>query len=109
MAKEKNAERDAAICRAYTDEGLTMRECGKRFGLSRTRIADVLKEQKVSVRPRQLRVKTTEDRDEFLGVFVTEDEKKWAVEEAEKEGGSISSVIRKMIKERREQSEAPAQ
>lgn len=91
MSKERNEE----ICRLYVS-GLTLNQCGDIFKLSHERVRQILRKAGVFKRDRAVE---RSDRDEFLGVNLTEADKDALRAEAERRGVSMSSLTSDLIKD----------
>jgi len=104
--QQRMAERNQAIC-AYYLEGHTLAECGKQFGLKRQRIKQIVQAAKIW----RERTPSTNDRDKFLGINISEEDKATIKEEASRQGISMSAMTAEWIKERleelRQQREVP--
>jgi len=96
QSRSRNPVRDAEICRLYADENWTLEACGEKFGLSRQRIKQIIKAHDVWRRPVP-RV-ASERNTEFLGVFMTEEDKAALRSEAERSGVSLSDLARKRLR-----------
>ena len=93
MADHK--ERDAEVCSLYIS-GLSMKALCARAKLSRMSVYQILKKAGV-----QLRGRTSErsERDEFLGVNVSEPVKSALREEAKRRGLSVSELTSDTLKD----------
>lgn len=91
MSKERNEE----ICRLYVG-GLTLRECGQHFKLSHQRVRQILRRAGVFKRDQLVE---RSDRDEFLGVNLTEADKIALRAEAERRGVSMSALTSDLIRD----------
>lgn len=91
-----NVERDVEICRLYRG-GWSINRIAKEKGLSRPRVQQILRSNDVkrSDRPQPPRG----DRDEFLGVNISEADKTALRQEAERRGLSMSALTAELIKE----------
>ncbi len=96
--EEKQAQmnaRNAEICQMYMS-GATLAECASRFGVKRQRIKQIVEDAGIwrpYVRPPR------SDRDEFLGVNLTEADKDALREEATRRGMSMSSLTATLIRD----------
>lgn len=84
--------RNEAICRFYADDH-TLAECGKKFGLKRQRIQQIL--QAAGVWRQYART----GRNKHLGVTVSEEDKMALTAEAKRRGVSVSSLTADTIRE----------
>lgn len=88
-------ERNAAICKMYL-EGETLAACGKRFGLKRQRIKQIVKDAGIW---REYHRPPPNGRDEFLGVNISESDKIALRKEAKRRGLSMSALTADLISE----------
>jgi hypothetical protein len=96
--EEKRAQmaaRDAEICALYLT-GASLAECGKKYGLKRQRIKQIV--QKAGVWREYVRPPTN-GRDEFLGVNISEEDKLALRDEAKRRGISMSALTADLIKD----------
>jgi hypothetical protein len=77
-------DRNIEIIRAYVD-GQSVSEIQERFGLSRGRLYQILKDI--------VKVRKSSERNQFLGVEVTSTTKKALKEEAKRRGVSVSALV----------------
>lgn len=92
-----NIERDKKIC-AYYKAGNSLRECATEFSLSPEWVRQILRQYGVFKKDKAIVSKT--DRDEFLGVNLTEDVKGALRAEAFNRGVSMSQFVSDTIKEK---------
>ncbi len=90
-----NTERDTRICQLYTS-GQTLQEIGTSFKLSRERVRQILRKQGVY---RKDRLVVKSDRDEFLGVNISDADKVALRAEAARRGLSMSALTSDLIKD----------
>lgn len=90
-----NSERDEEICRLFVD-GMSLHDCSVRFGVSHERIRQILRKAKVFKGKRPL---DKSDRDEFLGVNLTEADKIRLRAEAGRRGMSMSMLTSDLIRD----------
>lgn len=83
LSKAELIERNKAICTLY-ESGATMTECGRRYGINRSRVHQILKKSGVW-RPHH-----RSGRDKYLGVVVSEETKEALRIKAEAAGKSMS-------------------
>jgi len=95
-----SVERNQEIIRLYVN-GLTLQECGEHFKLSHERVRQILRKAGVWQRDRKLT-----DRDVFLGVNLTEQEKNGVRDEAARRGVSMSVLTADLIKDMLSKGEA---
>lgn len=88
-----NTDRDDQICRLYA-AGATLEYLGSVYTLSRQRIQQIVMKAGIFRGTVQ-----RSDREEFLGVNVTRDDKKALLREAHRRGLSMSALTSDMIKE----------
>src|SRR5678815_4936049 len=99
-------ERNHEICDCYIN-GMTLKDCGKKFKLSPERIRQILRQEGVfkhaRARPQTYGLKQglVEDssRDEFLGINISEADKDALRAEAKRRGLSMSRLSSDFIKE----------
>lgn len=95
MTNNNYEERNKEICQCYIN-GMTLSECGKKFNLSSERVRQVLRLAGVL---KDSRAKQQTDRDEFLGINISETDKVALREEAARRGLSMSRLSSDFIKE----------
>lgn len=104
--QKKMAERDALICQMYMEKQ-SLQHIGKQFGLRRQRIKQIV--QKAGLW--RERSDALDDRDEFLGINISEADKIALRAEALRSGISMSALSADWIKEKlaslKEQSHEP--
>lgn len=86
---ETHVERNAVICKLYTENGLTLQAISDMYSISRERVRQILRKNNVFRAGRA--VKLT-GRDTFLGVEITDTAKEALRMEADKCGESMSSL-----------------
>ncbi len=100
MHEQRNEE--IAVC--YVVEGKTLEECGQKFGITRERVRQILrkngifkakKTQKVGLNTKGV---VEEGRDVFLGINISESDKRALREEAERRGISMSRLSSDLLK-----------
>lgn len=95
--EEKQAQMEARnleICQMYLS-GASLAECGKKFGLKRQRIKQIVQAAGIW----RARPKTSDGRDDFLGVNISESDKQALREEAARRGLSMSQLTAELIRE----------
>lgn len=93
--EEKRAQmtlRDASIC-AYYEQGHKVSECASHFKLARQRVIQILQRANV------WRPYVKNNRNNFLGVSISDDVKTALQEEAKRQGVSMSALSAEAIEE----------
>lgn len=88
-------ERNATICKVYM-EGATLAQCGKQFGLKRQRIKQIVTEAGLW----RERGQSTNERNAFLGIDLTETDKEALRTEASRQNLSMSAMTSEWIRDR---------
>lgn len=90
--KKKMEKRNDAICACYA-EGKSLAECGRKFGLGRQRVQQILKKAGA------WRPHTPSGRTNHVGVTVTQETKKKLKELADENDMSVSELTAKALDE----------
>jgi predicted HicB family RNase H-like nuclease len=85
LTPEERQTRDEAICDFYV-RGASVAECGRKFGLKRQRVTQILKRAKV------WRPYIMQGRTKFLGVSIKEETHAKLQERAQAQGKSVSKL-----------------
>lgn len=89
------SDRNFQVCRRYID-GATLDECAVQFKISHERVRQILRKAGVYRRDRLV---ARSDRDEFLGVNISEADKTALRAEAARRGISMSALTADLIKD----------
>lgn len=101
MTNEERQQRNDLICRAYM-VGISLAECGRPFGMTRQRVKQIVQEAGLwRTRPR-----TANNRDQYIGVNLSKEDKAALKAEAARLGVSISAMTSTWIKHRLDKLEA---
>lgn len=92
MMHTGNEKRDSEICRMFK-EGAAVEKIAERFSLSRERVYRIVKRENLT------RSLPKSDRDEFLGINVSESVKTALRDEAHRRGVSVSALSAETLRE----------
>lgn len=96
MKKDAMRQRNAAICEFYKT-GASPAQCGKRFGLKHLRVKQIVKAAGIwRERPQH----ESNERDAFLGIDISTDDKEALLIAAARTNTSMSALSSKWIREK---------